>query len=102
MLHVIAIIELKPDSRDSFLKEFHAIVPTVQGEPGCIEYGPAIDATTEIPAQAALGPDTVCVVEKWESVAALESHLAAPHMADYRERVRDLVHNVRLHILQPA
>ena len=102
MLHVIAIIELNPNSRDSFLKEFQANVPAVRDEPGCIEYGPALDAVTEIAAQSALGPDTVCIIEKWESVAALEAHLAAPHMTAYRERVRDFVKQVRLHILQPA
>jgi quinol monooxygenase YgiN len=102
MLHVIAMIELHPDSRQLFLKEFHRIVPTVRDEAGCIEYGPAVDAATEIPAQTPLGPDTVSVIEKWESVAALEAHLAAPHMAAYRERVRDFVRSVRLHILQPA
>lgn len=102
MLHVIAIVELHPDSRAAFLEEFHRIVPTVRDESGCIEYGPAVDAATEISAQSALGPDTVCIIEKWESAAALDAHLAAPHMTAYRERVRSFVRNVRLHILQPA
>lgn len=102
MLHVIAIIELNSGSRELFLKEFHGIVPTVRDEAGCIEYGPTADAATQISAQSALGPDTVCVIEKWESLDALQAHLAAPHMVSYRERVRDFVQNVKLHILQPV
>ena len=102
MIHVIAVIELNPGSRDAFLKEFHELVPSVHAEHGCIEYGPAIDAVSDIAAQQNLGEDTVCVVEKWDDLPALESHLAAPHMTAYRERVQDYVRNVRLHILQPA
>lgn len=102
MIHVIAVIELNPDSRDAFLQEFHAIVPTVRAEQGCIEYGPTVDTATGIAAQSLLGEDAVCVVEKWENLAALQDHLAAPHMTAYRERVKNFVRNVRLHILQPA
>lgn len=102
MIHVIAVIELNAGSRDAFLKEFHAIVPTVRAEQGCIEYGPAVDTATDIAAQSLLGEDAVCVVEKWENLDALKNHLAAPHMSAYRERVKDLIRNVRLHILQPA
>lgn len=102
MIHVIAIIELNPGTRDEFLREFHGIVPTVRAEAGCIEYGPAIDARTSLPQQQRLGETTVVVVEKWESEAALEAHLAAPHMLSYRERVKSCVREVRLHVLQPA
>ena len=102
MIHVIAVIQLNPGSREEFLNEFHEIVPTVRAEEGCVEYGPAVDTDTEISAQSPLGEDTVCVIEKWESLTALENHLAAPHMSAYRERVKNYVRNVRLHILQPA
>jgi quinol monooxygenase YgiN len=44
----------------------------------------------------------VVVVEKWESVAALRAHLEAPHMMEYRLKVKDFVHKVSLQILTPA
>jgi quinol monooxygenase YgiN len=44
----------------------------------------------------------VTVVEKWESVAALENHLAAAHMLNHRERVKDLVAAVEIRVLAPA
>ena len=102
MIHVIATIELNSGSRDAFLAEFHKLIPLVRQEVGCIEYGPAIDVETGIEPQQFKGEDSVTVIEKWESVAALKDHLAAPHMTSYRETVKDLVSEVTLHILQPA
>ena len=102
MLHVLATIELHPGTRDRFLAEFHGVMPAVHAEVGCIEYGPAIDAATDMPQQQQLGGDKVMVVEKWESLDALKAHLVAPHMVAYRERVKSYVARVVLQILEPA
>jgi quinol monooxygenase YgiN len=102
MVHVIANIELKPGVRDAFLKVFRALVPKVRAEAGCLEYGPTLDAATDIRAQLPRREDVVTIVEKWESLAALQAHLAAPHMADYRVAVKDLVVKVTLQILEPV
>lgn len=102
MIYVIATVEVKLGKRDAFLAEFHKLVPKVHAEKGCIEYGPTVDAVTKIQAQIPLRENTVTIVEKWESVKALEVHLKAPHMGEYREKVKDLVAGVKLQILQPA
>ena len=102
MLHVIAAIELAPGRRDEFLREFHALVPTVSAEDGCLEYGPTVDVTTTLPMQSPPRPNVVTVVEKWRDLPALEAHLAAPHMQTYRERVRPFVVGVTLQILAPV
>ncbi|MCI0683541.1 MAG: antibiotic biosynthesis monooxygenase [Gemmataceae bacterium] len=102
MIHVLAIVELRPGKRDAFLAEFHRIVPLVRAEAGCIEYGPAVDLNTGITVQSPVRDDVVTVVEKWDSLDALRAHMAAPHMVQYRERVKDLVVNVKLQILAPA
>jgi len=47
-------------------------------------------------------PNTVVVVEKWESLEALEAHLVAPHMVAYRAKVKDLVNSVAIQVLEPA
>lgn len=44
MIHVIAVITAKSGMRDSILAAFHANIPAVKAEDGCIEYGAAIDA----------------------------------------------------------
>ena len=74
----------------------------MQAEKGCLEYGPTIDVATNIPAQQAMRPDCVTVVEKWSDLAALEAHLIAPHMLSYRARVKELVQNVQLQVLEPG
>ncbi len=102
MIHVIALIELNPGTRDAFLSEFHALVPKVLAEDGCLEYGPAVDEPTDISAQVPPRPDAVTVIEKWESVGHLKAHLVAPHMAEYRPRVKDFVKGTTLHVLSPA
>ncbi|MEW4530752.1 putative quinol monooxygenase [Maioricimonas sp. JC845] len=102
MVHVIATIRLQPGTRARFLEEFHGIVPDVRAEAGCIAYGPAIDLETDLPAQADVDENAVTVIEQWESLDHLKQHLQAPHMLAYRERVRDLVAETRLQILEPA
>jgi quinol monooxygenase YgiN len=102
MIHVIAAIELVPGKRDLFLAEFHKLVPFVLAEAGCIEYGPTIDVVTDIGAQIPLRENVVTVVEKWADVPALKAHSVAPHMQEYRTRVKDYVKGTTLQILEPA
>lgn len=102
MIHVIATITAQPGRRDELLAEFHKLVPQVHAEAGCIEYGPAIDADSGIDGQKSVGDDSFLVIEKWESLDHLRDHLAAPHMAAYRERVKDLISGVTLNVLQSA
>ena len=102
MIHVIATIQLNPGTREAYLKEFLRLTPLVRAEAGCIEYGATIDEPTPSPLQELAGADAVVVVEKWASVDALQAHSAAPHMAEYRVRVKDYVKGVKLLILNPV
>ena len=102
MIHVIAIIAAKPGKREEILAHFRANVPACRAENGCIEYGPAVDAENALAFQTRVGPDTFLVVEKWESMDALKAHAAAPHMAAYAAKVKDLIARRTVHILQPA
>jgi len=102
MIHVIATIEVTAGRRDDFLAEFRKVVPSVRDEEGCLEYGPNIDVETNIDAQGGTREDFVTIVERWESLDALEAHLIAPHMVEYRTRVQDMVKGVSLQILEPV
>ena len=101
MVHVIASISVKAGSRARFLEIFKGNVPVVKAEPGYIEYRPTVDVDSGLPPQQK-DADTVVIIEKWESVEALRLHLATPHMAAYREKVKDLVVKVSLKVLQDA
>ncbi len=102
MIHVIATIEVTPGKRAEFLEQFHWVVPLVRAEDGCLEYGPAIDLASGSAAQPPLRTDTVVVIEKWASLEALRAHTKAPHMDEYRIRVKDLAKGVSLQVLEPA
>src|SRR5437762_7603022 len=102
MIHVIAVLTAKPGKRDEVLQHFRANIPAVLAEKGCIEYGPAVDADPAPPSQAKYGPDTFVVIEKWETMDALLAHGAAPHMAAYGLKVKDLVASRAIHILAPT
>jgi quinol monooxygenase YgiN len=102
MIHVVALITTKPGMRDAVLEAFHANVPAVHAEDGCIEYGPAVDAEGLGSFQAKVGPDTFVVIEKWRDVAALKAHAAAPHMAAYGAKVKDMLAGRVVHVLSPA
>jgi quinol monooxygenase YgiN len=102
MIHVIATIEVAPGRREALLAEFHRIVPLVRAEDGCLAYGPTVDVASGMPAQIPLRDDVLTIVEKWASLDALRAHSQAPHMQEYRVRVKDLVKRVQLQVLEPA
>lgn len=102
MIHVLAVITAKPGMRDSILQTFRTNVPNVRAEQGCIEYGAAVDAEPALKFQTAYGPDAFVVVEKWESLDALKAHAAAPHMAAYAAKTKDMIASRAIHILSPA
>jgi quinol monooxygenase YgiN len=102
MIHVIATIALQPGARERYLAILKANVPNVLAEKGCRGYAPAVDTASGLPVQGPLRPDTVVLVETWDDLPALKAHLAAPHMAAYREQVRDLVRSVNLQVLESA
>jgi quinol monooxygenase YgiN len=102
MIHVIALITAKPDMRAKILEAFHANMPAVHAEQGCIEYGPAADAEGMGSFQTKFGPDTFVVIEKWESPEHLKAHAASPHMAAYGAKTRDMIASRVIHVLSPA
>lgn len=101
MIHVLASIQLKAESKQSFIDLFKANVPNVLAEEGCLEYQPTLDANTDIDVQKS-DRTIVTVIEKWETLEHLKAHLDAPHMKTFREAAAGFVENVELKILQNA
>jgi quinol monooxygenase YgiN len=102
IVHVLAIITAKPGRRAELLEVFQANVPNVHAEDGCIEYVATIDAEGVGEVQTRFGEDTFVVVEKWASLDALKAHAAAPHMAAYAAKTKDLIASRVIHVLAPA
>ena len=86
MLTVIAEIRTRPGQhhRQAVLDQFAKITPTVLQEEGCHGYAPLVDHAAGVSFQTT-SPDSIVMVEQWESVAHLEAHLQTPHMKAYGE-----------------
>ena len=102
MIHVIAVITAKPGMREEVLAAFRANVPNVRAEPGCIEYGAAVDSEPVLKFQTAFGADTFVVVEKYQDLDALKAHAGSPHMAAYSAKTKDMIASRTIHILSPT
>lgn len=102
MINVVAVITAKPGKRDEVLAVFKANVPAVHAEKGCIEYVAVTDTPGMGKFQTPIGPDTFMVIEKWASKEDLMAHAAAPHMAAYGAKVKDLLAGRVIHVLSPA
>ena len=102
MIHIVAIITAKPGMREAILNEFHANMPAVHAEQGCIEYVGTVDAETDIASQHRIGPDKVTIVEKWASVDALRAHDTSAHMLAYRARIKEYLRGREIWIMKAA
>ena len=102
MIHVIATIQLKPGSRENYLKILGENVAQVKAEDGCLAYEPAIDIASGLPVQGPIRSDVVTIVEAWQSLDALLAHLKTPHMVAYREAVKDCVLDLKVQVLRPV
>jgi len=99
MIRVVAVITTNPGRREELLAAFRANVPNVRAEKGCIEYAGHIDAANVGPFQTDYGPDSLVVLESWESPDALRAHVTAPHMKAYSEKTKDLIAKRTIHVL---
>ncbi len=99
MIRVVAVITTNPGRREEVLAAFRANVPNVRAEKGCIEYAGHIDAANVGPFHTDYGPDSLVVLESWESPDALRAHVTAPHMKAYSEKTKDLIAKRTIHVL---
>ncbi|WP_419685920.1 putative quinol monooxygenase [Serratia marcescens] len=101
MITVIAEIKVKPGHRATVLQAIEKLMPLVLAEEGCGEYTPMIDSRTQAPWQKR-SPDSVFMLEKWQSLAHLEKHLQIDHMLKHRETIKGYVLGTELYVLENA
>lgn len=100
MVHVIARCVIKEGSLKKFLEILNDNIPNVLAENGCIRYEACLDADAGIGAPA--DHNAVTILETWKSPEHLKAHLAAPHMAVYREAVTPLRVSSTVTVVKPA
>ena len=71
-------------------------VPLVLSEEGCIMYTPCLDVEED------KSEKFLTIVEAWKDRDVHRAHLAAPHMAEFREAVKDLRKGCQVEIIAPA
>ncbi|VTU34460.1 MULTISPECIES: putative quinol monooxygenase [unclassified Variovorax] len=102
MIHVVAVITAKPGQRARILEAFHANRPAVLAEQGCIEYVATLDAEGMPTSPGTFGADTFVVIEKWETLDALNAHAVSPHMVAYGAKNKDFIAGRVIHVLSPV
>jgi quinol monooxygenase YgiN len=73
---VVALLKVKPGSADEAIEGFRPVIEGTHLEDGCRAYALHRDSSD---------PDTLVLVEKWDSQADLDRHFTQPHMAPLGE-----------------
>lgn len=71
MYTIIGTVTARPDTREELLALLHAQVAPTRAEGGCINYDFHVDAAD---------PCVFVFYENWTDRAALDAHLAMPHL----------------------
>jgi quinol monooxygenase YgiN len=79
---VIAYIEVKPGSEETFLNEIPALVAATRAEAACINYD--FHRSDEM-------PNLFMFYENWTSMAGLQEHARSTHIQAYRNNIADLL-----------
>ncbi|MBN2039703.1 MAG: antibiotic biosynthesis monooxygenase [Spirochaetes bacterium] len=101
MINVIASVKVKNGKKSEYIEGFKLFAEKVIKENGCIEYYPAVDMKTDFPVQSR-DENVVTIIEKWESMESLMTHLATPEMQQQQEKEKDMVEGAEIKILQEA
>jgi len=78
---VVVLFRARPGGREDAEAAFAEMMPATHAEEGCIRF-----ALHRVPGD----PERFVLVERWASRAALDEHLAAPHLAAFRARGADI------------
>lgn len=73
-LTVIATIRARPGQETAVREALLALIPTTRAEEGCVNYD--LHVSTDDPARFLFH-------ENWTSKAALDAHLAKPHLQEF-------------------
>lgn len=98
MIHVIVTNQVKPGKLEDFLALARQLAPLVEQEAGCFGYEYTLDTESPLAIQEPVETQRVTLLERWESLAALEAHATAPHMQEYGPGLRELRESVTIRV----
>ncbi len=93
-LQVVATIPAKPEAADAIREALKSLAEATRGEEGCVAYDLF---------ESGSAPGTFVTVERWTDSAALDAHMAMPHVAAaFAAADGALAGDVAIHPLQPV
>ncbi len=81
MIIVSGKAKLKSGGLAKVQKDMEAVIAATRQEEGCIDYSYGADVVE---------PDTIVVLEYWESWEALHAHTTQPHMAAWMAKLGEV------------
>lgn len=79
-LSIIATIVAHPEHRETVRQALTAMLAPTRAEIGCQQYDLHIDQAD---------PNRMVMIERWTDAAALDAHVATPHMAQLKAIIGD-------------
>ena len=100
MVYVVVTNKIVKGKMKEFLAACEEVRPHVLAEKGCLAYEHVREVRSPLGIQEPIDPDRITLVERWESLAALEAHSKAPHMAPFAARVKGLRESVTARVCE--
>ena len=102
MIHIVVTMIVRPGCLPDFLAECEKLRPLVLAEPGCIEYVYTRDIASPLGIQEPLHANRITLIEKWDSLAALQVHMEQAHMKEFGPRIQAMRESVTARVTEPA
>lgn len=102
MIHIVVTMIVKAGRLPDFLAECEKLRPLVLAEQGCIEYVYTRDIASPLGIQETINSNRITLVEKWESLAALQVHTEQAHMKEFGPRIQAMRESVTARVTEPA
>jgi quinol monooxygenase YgiN len=93
VIYVLATIKASPGKAAALITAAQPCIAATRLEDGCISYDYVQDTAD---------PDIVIVIERWTNREALEAHLHAPHLKEWREARKPLVSSTKIEIIHAS
>ena len=81
MIIVNVEVSVEPGAADKARDAVKAMEQATRKEPGCLKYAFSVDLSD---------PGMIRVIERWESMEAIQNHMKSPHMADFQNAIMTL------------
>lgn len=86
MVYVVVTMQIKKGRVDEFLKMAEELSGFIVKEPGCLAFDFTREVKSPLGIQEPIDPDRVTLIERWESMEALEVHTQPSASPDPRKQ----------------